>query len=91
MCIKFLIYYFGPLLKGKGNYLDFRCVEGKSSYDKGHGELQWQRSLYMIRLRYYSAAAETSQEECSVVKVKFQPVDDEILCQTWDPENAFFK
>jgi hypothetical protein len=34
----------------------------------------------MIRLRYYSAAAETSQAECSAVKVKCQPDDDEILC-----------
>jgi len=44
----------------------------------------------MLLLRYYCAAAETSQEECSVVKVKCQTVDDEIVCKTWDFENAIF-
>jgi hypothetical protein len=36
----------------------------------------------MIRLGYYSAAAEISQEKRSAVKVKCQPVDDEIPCET---------
>jgi len=34
----FLIHYFGPLLEGKGNYLDSLCVEGTSSCDEGHDE-----------------------------------------------------
>jgi hypothetical protein len=58
MCVKFLIHYFGPLLEGKGNHLDSLCVGGRSSCDEGHDELQWQRSLYMILLSYYSTAAE---------------------------------
>ena len=74
----------------EGKYLDCLCVEGRSSCDEGHDELQWQRSLYKIRLGYYFAAANTSQEECSVVEVKCQPVDDEILCETWDFDNAVY-
>jgi hypothetical protein len=36
----------------------------------------------MIRLSYYSAGAETSQEEWSVLKDKCQPFDEEILGET---------